>query len=234
MKRMNSFDKGRLHSVSWALIILTASMILSPLRARAQGFAISGHVGTTGVGGGIVLGLAPKLNVRALYGFVPTKPEITIEDIDFAVDIPSFTVVVFDLYPTGPLHLSAGALIASDGGALEVEGTFTSVQFGGTDYMSSGGDTVTGTFTLKRIQPYLGIGFGNPIGSMLSLNLDVGVGFGKTPTVELTATGPLAEDPLIGPTFLADLEQEEADIQDSIPDYLRLYPVLSLSVSVGF
>ena len=35
-------------------------------------------------------------------------------------------------------------------------------------------------------------------------------------------------------TFLADLEQEEPDIQDNIPDYLRLYPVLSLSVSVGF
>ena len=231
---MNLFDTGRLHGVGWALIILTTSMILSPPPGRAQGFAISGHVGTTGVGGGIVLGLAPKLNVRALYGFVPVQPEFTIEDIDFAVDIPSFTVVVFDLYPVGPLHLSAGALIASNGGALEVEGTFTSAEFGGTVYTSSGGDTVTGTFSVKRIQPYLGIGFGNPIGSMLSLNLDVGVGFGKTPTVELTATGPLADDPLLGPTFLANLEQEEADIQADIPDYLRLYPVLAFSVSVGF
>ena len=171
-----------------------------------------------------MLGLAPKLNVRALYGFVPVQPEFTIEDIDFAVDIPSFTVVVFDLYPVGPLHLSAGALIASNGGALEVEGTFTSAEFGGTVYTSSGGDTVTGTFSVKRIQPYLGIGFGNPIGSMLSLNLDVGVGFGKTPTVELTATGPLADDPLLGPTFLANLEQEGGGHSGRHPGLLAPLP----------
>jgi len=48
----------------------------------------------------------------------------------------------------------------------------------------------------------------------------------------VTAEGPLASAP--GSTLEAELQQEVADIQADIPALLKYYPVLSISVSIGF
>ncbi len=142
-----------------------------------------------------------------------------------------------DLYPFGALHLSVGGLLITNGGDLNVVGTFDQIQvdFAGTIYTGSSDDRLLGTFSLKSFQPYVGIGIGNPVGKRIAINFDAGVGFGSLPTVELTAEGPLANAPApAGPTFLANLEQQEADFEANIPDLLRYYPVLSVSVSIGF
>ena len=65
------------------------------------------------------------------------------------------------------------------------------------------------------------------------MNFDAGVGFGSRPTVELTAESPLNDDPIVGPIFRDDLQQQEADFEANIPDVLRYYPVLSISISIG-
>ena len=139
-----------------------------------------------------------------------------------------------DLYLLGTLHLSAGGLLITNSRDLNVVGTFdgVTVDFGGTGSID---DRLLGTFALKSFQPYLGLGIGNPVGKRIGINFDVGVGFGSRPTVELTAEGPLANaPPPAGPAFLADLEQQEADFEANIPDLLRYYPVLSVSISIGF
>jgi hypothetical protein len=105
--------------------------------------------------------------------------------------------------------------------------------FGGVSYTGSANDRLIGSFSLKRFQPCLRIGIGNPIGKRIGINFDAGVGFGSRPTVTVAAKGPLAEDPLTGPVFLAQVGQEVADIEADIPDLLKYYPVLSLSVSIG-
>jgi hypothetical protein len=50
----------------------------------------------------------------------------------------------------------------------------------------------------------------------------------------LTATGPLAEDPIGGPAYLDGVEQKETEIEDAMPTLLRYYPVFSVSISIGF
>ena len=128
-----------------------------------------------------------------------------------------------------------GGLLVTNGGDLNVVGTFdgVAVDFAGTTYTGSIDDRLLGTFSLKSFQPYLGIGIGNPVGKRISVNFDAGVGLGSRPTVELTAEGPLNDDPIVGPIFRDDLQRQEADFEANIPDVLRYYPVLSLSISIG-
>lgn len=219
-----------------AIVIVVSAPLLDAAPVKAQNFAIAGQVGTTGVGGGVILGVLPKINLRAMYGIVPGDPSVEIALINFDLDLPPFILATVDVYPFGGLHLSVGGLLITNGGDLDVVGTFDGIQadFAGTTYTGSIDDRLLGTFALKSFQPYVGIGIGNPVGKRIGINFDVGVGLGSRPTIELTAEGPIAEDPILGPVFLADLEQQEAEYEANIPDLLRYYPVLSLSVSIGF
>ena len=212
-----------------------AFLILAPAPGQAQSFAISGHAGTIGVGGGVIIGVAPKLNLRGIFGFIPGVPTIRAEDIDFALDFPTFILTTVDFYPMSGFHLSAGGLFVSSGGDLDVIGSFESqpVEFGGQTYTGSAADELVGTFALKSFQPYAGIGFGNGIGKSVGINLDVGVGFGEKPTVTITPRGPLADDPIGGAIFRSNVQAQVQDIEDDIPEFLRFFPVVALSISIG-
>jgi hypothetical protein len=220
-----------------AIIVVASASFASTAPAQAQNVAIAAQVGTTGLGGGVVVGLTSKVNVRAMFGVIPTEPSADIDGIDFTLDdLPSFFLATLDLYPVGAFRLSAGLLRIGNDGNIGVTGTFVGVptDFGGVEYVGSEDDLLIGSFLLKQTQPYLGIGIGNPIGKRVGINFDAGVGFGSVPTVTMTAEGPLAEDPVTGLVFLDQVQQEVADIEEDIPNILKYYPVLSLSVSIGF
>ena len=211
-------------------------LLLAPVPALAQGFAVSGHVGTSGLGGGVIVGVTPKLNLRGMFGFFPSEPELNIEDIDWIFDFPTFILATLDFYPMSGFHLSAGALMISDEGRLGAVGTAVgqTLRFGDNTYTLSAEDEIVGFFEMKGFQPYVGIGFGNGIGKKVGLNLDVGVGFGEQPTITAIAQGPLADDLIAGPQFQADVQAELQEIEDEIPSFLKFYPVITLSVSIGF
>ena len=219
-----------------AIVVVVSASFVSTTPVRAQNLAIAVEAGTTGLGGGVVVGLTPKINARTMFGVIPTEPSTDIDGIDFTLELPSFLLTTLDLYPFGGFHLSGGFLLITNDGDLDVVGTFVGVptDFGGMTYTGSADDRLLGSFSLKRFQPYLGIGIGNPIGKRVGINFDVGVGFGSRPTVTVTAEGPLAEAPVTGPVFLNQVDQEVADIEADIPALLKYYPVLSLSVSIGF
>ena len=87
-------------SLSRALVVIVAVVsapLLNATPAQAQNFAIAGQVGTTGLGAGVVFGVAPKINVRAMYGVVPGDPSVTVEAVDFGLDLPSFLLTTVDL-----------------------------------------------------------------------------------------------------------------------------------------
>jgi hypothetical protein len=215
------------------ITVIISAALFNSAPAQAQGFAIAGHAGTTGAGGGVILGLTPRLNLRTMFGVVPGDPAIDIDDVNFTLDLPPFLLTTVDLYALGGLHLSAGGLLITNDGNLDAVGTFDGVQvdLAGTTYTGGATDELQGTFSLKSFQPYVGLGIGNPIGKRIGIKFDAGIGFGTVPTVELTATGPLADDPVAGAAFLADVEQQEDEFD--IPDLLQYYPVLSLSISIG-
>lgn len=219
-----------------ALVALASAPVLNASPVQAQDFAIAAQVGTTGLGGGVVIGVVPRISLRVMYGVVPPDPSLKIDDIDFVLGLPPFLLTTVDLYPVGALHFSVGGLLITNGGDLEVVGTFEGrqVRFGGMLFTGGIDDRLVGTFSLKRFQPYAGIGIGNPVGRRISINFDAGVGFGSSPTVVLDPVGPLADDPITGPTYRSQVAQEVPTIQAEIPDILRYYPVLSVSLSIGF
>jgi hypothetical protein len=217
-----------------AIVFVVSSSFVSTTSVQAQDVAIAAQAGTTGLGGGVIVGLTSRVNVRSSFGVVPGDPSFRIDDIDFAFSFPSYWLTTVDLYAFGGFHVSAGGLLITNDGNLDVVGSFEgrSVVLGSTTFTGGATDLLIGTFSMKRFQPYLGIGIGNPIGKRIGVNFDAGVGFGETPTVALLAQGPLASAP--GSTLQSELDQEVADIQNDIPDWVKYYPVLSLSISIGF
>ena len=213
------------------VVAAVAFLLIAPAPALGQGFAISGHVGTTGLGGGVTIGVAPKLNLRGMFGFFPGNPEVEIEGVDWALSPPTLILATVDFYAVSGFHLSAGGLIISDGGSLGAVGTAVgrTEEFGGMNYTFTEQDELIGTFSLKSFQPYAGIGFGNGIGKTVGIMFDVGVGFGEQPTLTVTGQGPVAGTP----EFQGDLQAEVQDIEDDIPEWFKFYPVIALSISIG-
>ncbi len=232
----NFKSMSRLSLAFVAIFVVVSALLVNTGSAQAQKFAIAGQIGTTGLGGGVVIGVAPRINFRSMFGVLPTNPTVNIEDIDFATDLPSFLLTTVDLYLTGAIHVSGGGLLVTNSGNVDVVGTFDGVEvdFGGMPFTGGPDDQLLGTFTLRQFQPYVGVGVGNALGQRLSINFDAGVGFGTMPTVELTAEGPLAEDPVTGPAYRAGVEQKETEIEAALPTFLRYYPVFSVSFSFSF
>ena len=143
---------SRLSLALVAIFVVVPALLVNTGSAEAQKFAITGQIGTTGLGGGVVIGVAPRINFRSMFGFFPTSPTVDIEDIDFATDLPSFLLTTVDLYLTGAIHLSGGGLLITNDGNIGVVGTFNgrTVDFGGMSSTGGPDDRLLGTFTLAR------------------------------------------------------------------------------------
>ena len=217
------------------LVTILVCLSIVPTSVNAQGFAVSGQIGTTGVGGGVIIGIAPKLNLRGMFGLFPGEASLKVDNIDFTITAPEFFLATLDFYPVSGFHISTGGLIIGNGGNLKVRGNLEgrSVEFGSTTYTGGANDEIVGVFSLKSFQPYLGVGFGNGIGKLIGINLDAGLGFGEPVTATLNAQGPLASTGDAGAIFRANVQAEIPDIENDIPVLLRLYPILVLSISIG-
>jgi hypothetical protein len=211
-------------------LLLLIALLAAPASALAQDAAVVAHVGTQGLGAGVVFGLTPTINARGSFGVIPLEPTLTVDEVDFTADFPTFIRATLDFYPSPFFFLSAGGLFVNRGGEILVTGELTEPRefgSGGTTYTPQEVGTLTGAFTLRGAMPYLGIGFGNPLGRRVGMMFDLGVGIGDVPTVDLEATGPAAGDP----AFADALEAEEAEFEENIPGLLRYFPILSLAVS---
>jgi hypothetical protein len=206
-----------------------AAVVAAP-GAAAQGIAVAGKVSTLGVGADVSLGITPMLAVRAGVSFQPIEPSRTFDEIDFTLDLasPNYVAVV-DFSPVGAFRLSGGVVYF--GSEHELRGDLNqSVQIGNATYTPQQVGTLTGVFETKELAPYVGIGFGRLGGRRgLGFAFDVGVAFQGEPDVQLSATGPIATQPV----FQQNLAIEEQNIQDDAK-YFRFYPVISLALVFGF
>ncbi len=204
--------------------LAVAALLAGPPSAQGQGFAVTGQAGTLGVGGGAVIGLTNRLHIRGTFDFFPYEPEVDFSDITFVVELPTSVRLLVDLYPVGGVRLTGGILIQGD---VNVTGNPGPQEIGGVMYTGAEVGTLTGNMSFNTAL-YGGIGFGNPIGRGVGISLDLGIGVRSEPEVTLGATGTAANNV----DFLADLRQEESDIQDDA-NLLRYYPVISLAISIG-
>lgn len=206
-------------------ILVVAALSAIPPSAQAQKkLAVTGQAGTLGVGVGAVIRIKDRIHLRGTFDVFPYEPEVDFSDITFDVELPTSVRLLVDLYPVGGFRLTGGFLIQGD---VNVTGAPGPQEIGGVNYTGAEVGTLTGNMSLNTAF-YGGIGFGNPLGKLVGISLDLGVGVRSEPDVTLSATGTAANNP----TFQADLRQEESDIQDDA-NFLRYYPVISLAISIG-
>jgi hypothetical protein len=213
-------------------VVLVVVLVCSSARAAFDEFAIGAKAGTLGLGGDITTDLIPQVNLRAGVQWLDFGFDAQLGDVDYTLDLNFLNpLVLVDWYPfKGSFRISGGVLFngteihlkAQSGQSIEIDGTtYTQAQIG----------TLRGDVDYRPVAPYVGIGWGNQLGKEghWGLATDLGVAFTGSPSVDLSATGPIAADP----TFQTQLAQQERDIQDKL-DPFKFYPVLSISLFYRF
>jgi hypothetical protein len=221
-------------SLTRVVVVLVSALGAPALSANER--AVTLRVGTLGFSLEAATSLNGKVGVRAggsLFSLGATETE---SDITYDVDLKLRSLAGYvDFHPTeGAFRLTAGLVYNKnriEATAVPTSGTF---EVDDVTYEASQVGTLEGVgrFGSRTLAPYLGLGFGSARGeSRVFVAFDLGVVFQGSPTVDLSATGPLASNA----QFQSDLQSEEAQANEELAEpLLRYYPVLSLGIGVRF
>jgi hypothetical protein len=212
---------------SLTIYALAGLLALAPAGIAAQGLSVGAKIGTVGVGGEVALGLTSHLTIRGGIGFMPFEIDSDIDGIPYTVEPPgTFLTAGVDLKLLGPLRLMGGFLYRSDGISVLADVT-GSTEVGDETFTSSG--TLAGLVDSSTLSPFVGIGIGHATGSGVGIFLDMAVAFTGDPTLELSATGPISQEP----GFAAELERERSRAEEDLGEYYRYWPILSFGIRFG-
>ena len=210
---------------SWLLALLAT--LVAGTSVQAQAFAVGARGGTFGLGGEAVLDLG-RVAVRAGVGAVPFTPRGTISGITYEIEPPSpLTSAGVDFYLLSNLRLLGGILFGAERTDFTAR-LAESAQIGDRTYTPEQAGTLLGQFQSRSAAPFIALGFGRYGDTRVGVTLDLGVAFLGENDLELSATGPFANDP----TFRQELEKERLSVQEDLRRYTRLLPVLNLGLHV--
>ena len=213
------------------LLLVALSGILSlPGSAEAQ-LGIAARAGTLGIGGEAALGLGERLVVRGGVGLTALEVSTTFDDIDVELELPeSWYNVGVDFYLNGAMRLGAGVLIRPDDPTVRgvLEGP---VDIGGRTFTPEELGVLTGRLASDERAPYVLLGFGKHTDGGFGLSIDVGASFTGDPRVTLESTGGTFSDE---DELRTRLDQEARNFEDDMKTYLRVWPILSLGLRLGF
>lgn len=193
--------------------------------------AVTAMVGTLGIGGAVYAGNR-TLDLRLGGNYFALSHDITSGSVHYHghVRLESFPLLA-DWHPFhGHFRLSVGGIYNLNEGRLTarpVAGTYT---INGHSYTAQQVGSLTGEVTFNHLDPYVGIGFGNPFYGTghWTFGLDLGVVYQGTPKVGLSATGAASD-----PALANDVQQERASVESTVSKY-KWYPVAMLSVGYRF
>lgn len=213
-----------------ACALAVASLFAVPV--HAEGWAAGAKFGTLGFGAEIYRSITSTINVRAAFNAFSFDDSGTEDQVNYDYEVDLNTMgAILDWHPfRGGFRVSAGAL--ANGNEVSMRGRSNdSYTIGDVVYTPAEVGTLTGKVDFDSLAPYLGFGWGNPVGpgKRLSLNVEFGVLFTGSPVVTLSADGLLADDP----TFQSELQQEQQNLQEDLSD-LEIYPVAALGLSYHF
>jgi hypothetical protein len=214
------------------LVAATVLLACGSAQATFDEWAIGAKIGTLGIGGDLTTSVIPQVNLRASVQWFECSFDAQVSDIDYDVDLNLLNpLLLLDWYPfNGSFRISAGALFNAS--SIQLRGRPAGeVEIGEQTYRADEVGTLEGDVEFDPVVPYVGIGWGNALGSSghWGLTIDLGVAFIGSPDLDLSANGPIASNP----TFQQQLAQEKHDIQNELSDY-NIYPVLSLSLFYRF
>lgn len=218
-----------LRPLAHSIVAFSLAFTLWPAGVQAQHTGVALHVGSMGFGADLIISVDKHLGFRVGGNVFPFDIDIQSSDVTYSLSAPSPQfLAVIDLVPAGAFRISAGALFAQSD--FEVVAQLTeAVEIGGAFYAPSDIGNLTGTFDTRTVSPYVGIGVGTAASDGVGFFADLGIAFHGRPLVTVVVDGPIA----LVPQFQQDLDQEVQAIQDDV-DNVRVYPVLSLGIVIGF
>jgi hypothetical protein len=211
-----------------------------PLAAPAAAeTALGVRAGTPGAGVELTTRLASRVDLRLALAGWDQDLTVTTDDVRYDGTLElRHALALLDWHPAGgAFRLTAGAAFNDD--ALEATAPVADLLAGEVPELPPGLDlgTLSGHAEGDALAPYLGLGWGDPVGGDggWSFALDLGAIFLGSPDVSLTLDTPLPIDSIPGLRELVDrfLADEEADLEEEIGDY-DLLPVISFSVGYRF
>lgn len=211
---------------SLAFIGLAVSLLATT--ASAQSVSVGARAGTLGPGIEVSAAISSHFNLRGTANYLNYSRSDEIRDFDIRlmadsdVRLASFGLMADILPFKDVLRLSAGffwnenqyhALVTPLEG-YSIEGkTFSPERIG----------TMEATLGHRRmVQPYFGLGLGNPTSGRLTFLFDIGMLHTDSPQVEMIGTG------MIAPTA-----NQAGDLEAGLYSF-RWYPVAAVGFSISF
>ncbi len=190
------------------------------------------------LGGGIELAHAfnENLGFRVSANGLNYSTTDTYESVNYDAKLKLATgQLLLDWFPfSNNFRISAGAMY--NGNKLTLDGipspggTFT---IDGVTYSSSDVSALNGTVGFRKAAPYVGLGYGRPVGKGLLFTADFGVLFQGAPQSTLTATcGATTSAPTCA-QIQSSVTAEQAQLNDDMKQY-QYYPVLSIGLAYVF
>jgi hypothetical protein len=195
-------------------------------------YAVSGKVGTLGLGGEFTTALAPDINARiGINGLDTNLNDQRIEGVDFdlGIDLSSYSALI-DWYVFDNSFRLSGGIIGMDNKIDLDARPSESIEIGDIYFTPDEVGTLQGSIKNKEIAPYLGIGWGNPFTAhrRWGFTCDFGVAFTSSPDVTLYTVGGIHP-----PELDEEIAKEKDDIKDFFDRY-KLYPVIAVSFFYRF
>lgn len=208
---------------------LVALLLVGPSAAAAQGVSVGPKFGSTGLGGDLVLSLAPKLSLKGGIGFLPFEFDLDMGGQTYTVEPPPMLVTgAVDIRVAGPVRIMAGLLYRSDDTRFAGDLDGDPVEIGDETFARTG--RLEGALVAAQTAPFVGMGLGSLGPRGFHMYVDLGLAFAGEPDVELTGSGPITEEP----NFEQELEKERLSILADTEDYYRFWPVFNVGFRFGF
>ena len=228
-------------------LLLLAALAAAPLVQAQDGpfshFGAHVGIGTTGPRVGVVTNVTERINLRvsaSMFSEDYLQPIGIDIDSDQDLDGNAFNLdneidfqqvgVLADVFLFSGVHLTGGVFFADRNVASTLRAT---------EDIEEGGRTFTpdevGTLRLdgklgSSVSPYLGLGFGNAVGTNrgpVRLFAEVGGYFNGSPDIALSAEDP---DSVIAPSANAD---NEVALEERL-DWFTFYPEVAVGLSIKF
>ncbi len=188
------------------------------------------------LGGGVELSTA--LSQRAALrldvdGYNRTQSS-THDNIQYDMKLKLQTASLLgDWFPfANNFRISLGAMFNGNKLTMKGQPTGGSFTINGTSYPASQVGSFDAAVDFNKAAPYLGIGYGRPINSGLSLTFDLGVMSQGSPKSKIDVTCGAAS-PAQCTQIKSDAAAEQSRLDDSLHNF-KYYPVVSLGLAYTF
>lgn len=198
--------------------------------AAAEDHSVGAKFGLLGLGVEYTYQINELVSARASingssYSFDDSKSGI---DYSLSLDFDSIAVGV-DFHPGNKSTRFSIGFLSNDNAINARNNPTQSFNIGGTTYTAAEVGTLSAGIGFDSVAPYAGIGWNWMRDKNVGVTLDIGVVSQGSPSVRISADGPILGDP----QFNADIAAEERELEADLDDF-DLYPFASLGFVFRF